>query len=126
MKLSHAVDLYIQRERDAGMRFDSPTNILRSFLRHCVEAIALLALDDRTQHPVVQTSVEWLEHATPALTAPWSLSWAILALAAHGRAVESLITSLWLFLISQAMTTPALWRLCVLLLTTAAPWLLLG
>jgi hypothetical protein len=63
MKLSHAVDLYIQRERDAGMRFDSPTNILRSFLRHCVEAIALLALDDRTQHPVVQTSVEWLEHS---------------------------------------------------------------
>jgi hypothetical protein len=35
MKLSQAVDLYIQRKRDAGMRFDSPTNILRSFLRHC-------------------------------------------------------------------------------------------
>jgi hypothetical protein len=32
MKLSQAVDLYIQRKRDAGMRFDSPTNILRSFL----------------------------------------------------------------------------------------------
>jgi len=57
-------------------------------------AIALLALGNRTQHPVVQASVEWLEHATPTLTAPWSLSWAILALAAHGRAVESLITSL--------------------------------
>ena len=35
MKLSQAVDLYIQRKRDAGMRFDSPTNKLRSFLRHC-------------------------------------------------------------------------------------------
>jgi len=35
MKLPQAVDLYIQRKRDAGMRFDSPTNILRSFLRHC-------------------------------------------------------------------------------------------
>ena len=35
MKLSPAVDLYIQRKRDAGMRFDSPTNKLRSFLRHC-------------------------------------------------------------------------------------------
>ncbi len=35
MKLSQAVDLYIQRKRDAGMRFHSPTNILRSFLRHC-------------------------------------------------------------------------------------------
>ena len=35
MKLSDAVHLYIQRKRDAGMRFHSPTNILRSFLRHC-------------------------------------------------------------------------------------------
>ena len=35
MKLSQAVDLYIQRKRDAGMRFDSPASILRSFLRHC-------------------------------------------------------------------------------------------
>ena len=24
MKLSQAVDLYVQRKRDAGMRFDSP------------------------------------------------------------------------------------------------------
>jgi len=57
-------------------------------------AIALLALSSRTQHPVVRTSAEWLEHTAPTLTAPWSLAWAILALAAHGRAVESLITSL--------------------------------
>jgi hypothetical protein len=35
MKLSQAVDLYIQRKRDAGMRFDSPMRRLRSFLRHC-------------------------------------------------------------------------------------------
>jgi site-specific recombinase XerD len=35
MKLSQAVDLYIQGKRDAGMRFHSPTNILRSFLRYC-------------------------------------------------------------------------------------------
>jgi hypothetical protein len=58
-------------------------------------AVALLALCNRTQHPVVQTSVEWLEHTAPMLTAPWSLAWAILALAAHGRAVESLISSLF-------------------------------
>jgi hypothetical protein len=38
--------------------------------------------------------VEWLEHAAATLTAPWSLAWAILALTAHGRAIESLITSL--------------------------------
>ncbi len=59
-----------------------------------VTAVALLALSNRTQHPVVQTSVDWLEHTAATLTAPWSLAWAILALAAHNRAVESLITSL--------------------------------
>ncbi len=35
MKLSQAVDLYVQRKRDAGLRFDSPVSRLRSFLRHC-------------------------------------------------------------------------------------------
>jgi site-specific recombinase XerD len=35
MKLSQAVDLYVQRKRDAGMRFDSPVSRLRSFLCHC-------------------------------------------------------------------------------------------
>jgi len=35
MKFSQAVDLYIQRKRDAGMRFNSPTSRLRSFLRRC-------------------------------------------------------------------------------------------
>jgi hypothetical protein len=57
-------------------------------------AIALLALNNRTQHPVVQASLKWLERTAQALTAPWSLACAILALAAHGRAVGPLITSL--------------------------------
>ena len=57
-------------------------------------AIALLALGNRAQHPVVQASVDWLEQTAPTLTAPWSLAWIILALAAYGRAVGSLITSL--------------------------------
>jgi integrase/recombinase XerD len=35
MKPSQAMDHYIQRKRDAGTRFDSPTRRLRSFLRHC-------------------------------------------------------------------------------------------
>jgi hypothetical protein len=48
-------------------------------------AIALLALRDRPQVPVVQTSVDYLERTSPTLTAPWSLAWAILALAAHRR-----------------------------------------
>jgi hypothetical protein len=57
-------------------------------------AIALLALNNRTQHPVVQASLKWLEHTAQTLTAPWSLAWAILALASHGRAVGPLITTL--------------------------------
>ncbi|HZC23836.1 MAG TPA: prenyltransferase/squalene oxidase repeat-containing protein, partial [Candidatus Binatia bacterium] len=57
-------------------------------------AIALLALSDRAQDPVVQSSVQWLERSAPTLAAPWSLAWSILALAAHRRAVGSLITSL--------------------------------
>jgi hypothetical protein len=57
-------------------------------------AIALLALNNRTQHPVVQASLECLERTAQTLTAPWSLAWAILALAAHGRAVGPLVTRL--------------------------------
>ncbi len=57
-------------------------------------AIALLALNNRTRHPVVQTGAEWLEATAPTLTSPWSLAWAFLALAAHRRAVASLIASL--------------------------------
>jgi hypothetical protein len=57
-------------------------------------SIALLALNNRTQHSVVQAGLEWLERIAQTLTAPWSLAWAILALVAHGRAVGPLITSL--------------------------------
>jgi hypothetical protein len=48
-------------------------------------AIALLALRDWDQHPIVQTAVHYLEAAAPTLAAPWSLGWASLALAAHRR-----------------------------------------
>jgi len=57
-------------------------------------AIALLALCDRQQHPVVQSSVQYLEQVVPTLTSPWSLAWAILALAAHSRPIELLRRSL--------------------------------
>jgi site-specific recombinase XerD len=53
MKLSDAVDLYIQRKRNAGMRFDSPAYVLRSFLRHCGE------ID--LHHITVQQVVAFLE-----------------------------------------------------------------
>ena len=54
-------------------------------------AIALLAFTRRRQEPTVQVSLDWLERIAPTLSAPWSLAWSILALAAHGRAVESLV-----------------------------------
>lgn len=35
MKLLRAVELYVQRKRDVGIRFNEPAKQLRSFLRHC-------------------------------------------------------------------------------------------
>ena len=57
-------------------------------------AIALLALGDRPQEPVVQTSVAYLERTALALTAPRSLAWAILALAADRWPITSLRSAL--------------------------------
>ena len=57
-------------------------------------AIALLALCNRSKHPIVESSLEYLKQTASTLTAPWSLSWAILALAAYGRDVGWLISSL--------------------------------
>ena len=57
-------------------------------------AIALLALRDRDQHPVVQSALQYLESITSNLTAPWSLAWSILTLAAHRRPIASLHGSL--------------------------------
>ena len=60
-------------------------------------AIALLALNDRVQHPVVQSGVQYLERIAPTLSAPSSLAWAILALAAHRRPIAPLSNSLAAF-----------------------------
>jgi hypothetical protein len=57
-------------------------------------AIALLALRDRPQDPVVQSSVDYLERTAPTVTAPWSLAWASLALAAHRRPITLLRSAL--------------------------------
>jgi hypothetical protein len=57
-------------------------------------AITLLALCNRQQEPVIQASLNYLERIALALTAPWSLAWAILALAAHRRPITSLRTAL--------------------------------
>lgn len=53
-------------------------------------AIALLALTDHRQEAVVQSGLRYLEDAAVNLSAPWSLAWAILALAAHGQGTELL------------------------------------
>src|SRR5215472_16445068 len=60
-------------------------------------AITLLALCHRQQEPVIQASLNYLERTPPALTAPWSLAWAILALRAHGRPTALLRRSLLAF-----------------------------
>jgi hypothetical protein len=60
-------------------------------------AIALLALRDREQDPVVRRSVDYLEPVAPTLTAPWSLAWSILALSAYRRPIDSLSNSLAAF-----------------------------
>lgn len=41
------------------------------------------------QDPVVRTALYYLERTAPTLAAPWSLAWAILALAAHRRPITS-------------------------------------
>ena len=53
-------------------------------------AVALLALSDRKTDPIVQSCVQWLERTIQIASSPWSLAWAVLALAAHRRSIESL------------------------------------
>lgn len=63
MKLSQAVDLYVQRKRDAGMRFHSPTNILRSFLRRC---------GDRNLHRITTQQVIEFLNRSGTMPSGWS------------------------------------------------------
>ena len=53
-------------------------------------AIALLALTDHRYETVVESGLQYLEHAAADLNAPWSLAWAILALAAYDQDTKSL------------------------------------
>jgi hypothetical protein len=57
-------------------------------------AVALLALSRQREHPVVQSGLLWLEKNIHGVRSPWSLSWAVLALAAHCRPVRSLVNFL--------------------------------
>ena len=57
-------------------------------------AVALLALCERKQDSLVQSGVLWLERTIQDLKSPWSLGWAVPALAAHGRPTQSLLACL--------------------------------
>ena len=57
-------------------------------------AIVLLSLVGEKQSPIVLKTLEWLERKTPTLCSPWSLAWAIMALAAFQRPTEEHIEHL--------------------------------
>lgn len=80
-------------------------------------AVALLALSNRADSPIVQAGVEYLERVAPTLTAPWSLSWTILALAGHHRPSADLQRSLLAILpdITNAEDTSTLAVTCLAL-----------
>ena len=61
--------------------------------------------------PSCQTSLNYLERTAPTLTAPWSLAWAILALAAHRRPITSVRRALLAFRIcsTSKTRTPLRW-----------------
>ena len=57
-------------------------------------AIALLALKNYPDEASVLKSLEWLEGNASTISAPWSLAWAVLALATYSRDVAPLLGSL--------------------------------
>lgn len=57
-------------------------------------AMALLALSSKAPEPIVTASVDWLRRVALRLSAPWSLAWSILALAAHECPIDSLVQRL--------------------------------
>jgi hypothetical protein len=54
-------------------------------------SIALLALHGAPPNDLVTASLDWLENCAQFCSAPWSLAWAIVALAAFRRATQILI-----------------------------------
>lgn len=58
-------------------------------------AVALLALKNRAdESAAVRRSLVWLEAKASKISAPWSLGWSALALAAHGRCANRLLSCL--------------------------------
>jgi hypothetical protein len=57
-------------------------------------ALALLALRSEPSNPLVVASLDWLQEHSQTCFAPWSLSWAILALHAYGLPTAPLLARL--------------------------------
>jgi hypothetical protein len=57
-------------------------------------AVALIALAGEQRNFAVASAVDWLERRVGTCSAPWSLAWTIMALAAHSRPVEGLVDRL--------------------------------
>lgn len=57
-------------------------------------ALALLALRSEAANELVAVSLEWLQRRSQTCFAPWSLSWAILALDAYGLSTAPLLARL--------------------------------
>ncbi len=79
---------------DAIAMKSSPAVVVHPLRTADDTAVALLALSERKQHPLIQSGVLWLEGTIQDLRSPWSMAWAVLALAAHRRPIESLLTCL--------------------------------
>jgi hypothetical protein len=57
-------------------------------------AVALLALKNRPDESAVRQSLAWLDGYVSRPAAPWSLAWSALALAAHSRCINRLLSCL--------------------------------
>ena len=53
-----------------------------------VTAITVLALLGERSNNSITASLNWLEHRTESILAPWSLAWATLALQAYRRPIQ--------------------------------------
>ena len=57
-------------------------------------AVALLALSKRKEDSLILSGVLWLEKSVQGVKSPSSLAWSVLALGAHRRPIEPLLTCL--------------------------------
>jgi hypothetical protein len=59
-----------------------------------ITSLALLALLPQGEHPVVETSLDWLERQHDVITSIYSLSWMAMGLTAHNRSLGPIMERL--------------------------------